>query len=62
MAQANPYPLRVEKTIMSKFKILAASNGRSVNKEIEIMMKQAVTLYERENGTILLSALDEEAE
>ena len=39
MAQANPYPLRVDKPIMEKFKVIAATNGRSVNKEIEMLMK-----------------------
>lgn len=52
MAQANPYPLRVDRLLMEKFKVLAAEHGRSVNKEIEILMKQAVQQYEKENGTI----------
>ena len=52
MAQANPYPLRVEKTIMDKFKIISAHNGRSVNKEIEMLMRQAIFKYESENGKI----------
>ena len=51
-AQANPYPLRVDKVIMEKFKVLASENGRSVNKEIEVLMKTAVSNYERENGSI----------
>ena len=42
MAQANPYPLRADRTLMEKFKILAAGNGRSVNKEIEMFMRRAV--------------------
>ena len=52
MAQSNPYPLRIDKIIMEKFKYLASSNGRSVNKEIEFLMKQTITMYERENGEI----------
>lgn len=52
MAQANPYPLRVGQTIMDKFKFIAAENGRSVNKEIEVLMKQAITEYEKVNGSI----------
>ena len=40
--QANPYPLRVEKNIMNKFKVIAKENGRSVNKEIEILLKNAI--------------------
>ena len=54
MAQANPYPLRVDRTLMEKFKILAAENGRSVNKEIETLMKRAVQQYEKENGEIAI--------
>lgn len=34
MAQANPYPLRVNPMVMKKFKVLAAENGRSVNKDL----------------------------
>lgn len=54
MAQANPYPLRVDKTIMGKFKVMAAENGRSVNKEIEILMKHAISNYEEKHGLIQL--------
>ena len=59
MAQANPYPLRVDKLLMAKFKVLSAANGRSVNKEIEVLMKQAILSYEKENGTIDVSDHDE---
>lgn len=56
MAQANPYPLRVEKPIMEKFKVLAADNGRSVNKEIEMLMRKAIAEYEQKNGTISIGS------
>lgn len=62
MAQANPYPLRVDKCVMAKFRVLAAENGRSVNKEIEILMKSAIRLYEQQNGEIQLPAPDEYTE
>lgn len=52
MVQANPYPLRVGSSIMEKFKVIAANHGRSVNKEIEMLMKQAVADYEKEHGSI----------
>lgn len=52
MPQANPYPLRVDKTLMGKFKVIALENGRSVNKEIEFLMKKAILNYEHENGEI----------
>ena len=52
MAQANPYPLRAEKSIMDKFKIISTENGRSVNKEIEMLMKSAIADLEAKNGEI----------
>lgn len=54
MAQANPYPLRVDKAVMGKFKVIAAENGRSVNKEIESLMKHAIFNYEETHGPIQL--------
>lgn len=53
--QKNPYPLRVEDTLMSKFKVIAAENGRSVNKEIEFLMREAVRSYESRFGKITVS-------
>lgn len=53
MAQQNPYPLRVDKAIMDKFRVVAAADGRSVNKAIEMLIKDAVREYERLNGEIL---------
>lgn len=50
--QANPYPLRIDKTIMQKMKIIAAFNGRSLNKEIEFQLRNFVAEYERSHGLI----------
>ena len=50
--QANPYPLRVDKEVMQKFKVIAALNGRSVNKEIEFRLREIVADYEKEHGEI----------
>lgn len=58
MAQPNSYPLRIDKTIMEKFKVIATENGRSINKEIEMLMKNAVRQYENQNGEIHLQAPD----
>lgn len=52
--QQNPYPLRVDKSVMDKFKFVAKFNGRSVNKEIEILMRSAVQKYESDHGLIQL--------
>ena len=62
MAQANPYPLRVDRSVMEKFKVVAAANGRSVNKDIEMLMRQAVTAHEAANGKIHIPTPDAEDE
>lgn len=54
--QQNPYPLRIESSLMEKFKVVASTNGRSVNKEIEFLIKQAIKLFEAENGQIRLDS------
>ena len=51
-SQINPYPLRIDEDLMSKFRYIAKINSRSINKEIEFVIKQYVTTYENENGTI----------
>ena len=48
--QQNPYPLRIDETLMEKIKVMAAESGRSVNKEIEFHMKEAVSAFESANG------------
>ena len=54
--QANPYPLRIDSSIMEKIKFIAKENGRSVNKEIEFQLKKVITDYENANGIIQISA------
>lgn len=48
--QQNPYPLRVDKSLMEKFKVVAKENGRSVNKEIEQLIKDVVRQYEKDTA------------
>lgn len=59
--QANPYPLRINKDLMDKFKVVASENGRSVNKEIETLIKHAVSDYESKHGP-LPSRIEDEKE
>ena len=59
--QANPYPLRLDKEVMEKTKIIAKLNGRSVNKEIEFSLKAMINRYEKENGPIPLDNSSEDA-
>ena len=52
--QKNPYPLRIDDDLMEKIRIVAKENGRSVNKEIEILVKIAIQEYESVHGEIHL--------
>ena len=58
--QANPYPLRIDKEVMQKTKVIAALNGRSVNKEIEYRLREVIAAYEKEHGFIPLPDLSPE--
>lgn len=40
--QSNPYPLRIDPEVMEKIKEIAKENGRSVNKEIEFVLKKYI--------------------
>ena len=55
MPQANPYPLRIDRTLMEKIKFISAEHGRSVNKEIEMLVKQAIMDYEADHGEVPVS-------
>ena len=46
--------LRLEPETMAKLKVVAKSNGRSVNKEIEIIAQQHIAAFEKKNGPIAL--------
>ena len=59
-ARPNPFPLRVDKTTLEKVKVIAQENGRSLNKEIEQLMKNLVKTYELENGVISVEIDSEE--
>lgn len=49
------FTLRIHPIVMNKMKHIARSNGRSVNKEIEQILKWVVDDYERKYGRIFLS-------
>ena len=46
------YTLRIPQTLLDKIRYIAEENGRSANKEIELMIKQRVKDYENEFGEI----------
>lgn len=52
MAASYNFPLRLDDTLREKLRIIAESNSRSLNKEIEFLVKQHIQAYEKEHGTI----------
>lgn len=52
------FTMRIHPIVMQKIKYIANQNGRSINKEIEQILKWVINDYERTNGRI---ALDEDA-
>lgn len=46
------YTLRIPQTLLNKIRYIAEENGRSANREIELLIKQRIRDYENENGTI----------
>ncbi len=49
------YTLRIPQIYLDKIRYIAEENGRSANKEIELMIKQKIKEYEEHNGEIVVS-------
>lgn len=49
------FTLRIHPILMNKMKHIAKNNGRSVNKEIEQILKWVIDDYERQYGRINLT-------
>ena len=49
------FSLRIHPVIMNKMKYIAKNNGRSLNKEIEQILKWVIDDYERKCGRIDLA-------
>ena len=49
------FSLRIHPVIMKKMKVIAENNGRSVNKEIEQILKWVVDDYENQKGKLKLT-------
>ena len=49
------YTLRIPQIYLDKMRYISEENGRSANKEIEMMIKQRIKEYESINGEITLS-------
>lgn len=53
------YTLRIPQDCLEKIRYIAEEEGRSANREIEIMIKHRISDYEKEHGPIDLGALEE---
>ncbi|HAO6187757.1 TPA: hypothetical protein IQB59_001637 [Listeria monocytogenes] len=53
------YPLRLDEDIMEKLKIIADLNSRSLNKQLEFIIKNYLIQYEQTNGEVVLRNLHE---
>ena len=54
------YALRIPSSTMDKLKYIAGHNGRSSNKEIELLIIAHISAYEKVHGKIELTAEDYE--
>jgi hypothetical protein len=52
--QPNAYPLRIDETLSLKIKSLAKLNDRSYKGQIENILKNYVSNYEKEHGEITI--------
>lgn len=46
------YPLRIDSKLMEKLKVIAETNNRTRNKEIEHALTKYVDVYETQHGEI----------
>lgn len=57
MASTLPrYTLRIPQEHLDKIRYIAEENGRSANKEIELMIKERIKSYEETHGSISLES------
>ena len=55
-SQLPKFTFRVDAEVLEKLRYIADSNLRTVNKELEMIVKQHIAKYEKEHGAIPLSA------
>lgn len=53
------YTLRVDRLLFKKFRYIAASKGRSANKEIEQLIIKQIAAYENKYGEINIDSTDD---
>ena len=46
------FTLRIREEVLKKFRYVADYNGRSANKELEVLMRKHIAMFEKDNGKI----------
>ena len=52
MTETYNFNLRTDAEILKKFRYVADYNGRSANRELEVLMKKHISEFEKEHGKI----------
>ncbi|MDF2871888.1 MAG: Arc family DNA-binding protein [Anaerocolumna sp.] len=52
-SELSKFTLRTDAELLKKFRFVADYNGRSANREIEVLMKKHVDEFEKKNGKII---------
>lgn len=50
--ETSKFTLRTDSELLKKFKIVADYNGRSANRELEVLMKKHVADFEQKHGKL----------
>ena len=58
MNEFSKYTIRIDKNVYMKFKYIADYEDRSVNKELERMIRKRVEAFEKAHGEITQEDLD----
>ena len=59
MRRHTAYPLRIPKEYREKLSYIAGENVRSMNAEIELLVKKRIAAYEKANGEITREDIEE---
>jgi hypothetical protein len=51
------FTLRIDQTTLDKLRYIADNNFRTMNKELEMLIKKHITDYERTHGSIKIKEL-----
>lgn len=55
MKTQNAFPLRINNELIEKIRYISKDNSRSINKEIEFIIKKYIEKYENYNGKIKIN-------